>query len=29
MAEKKAAHPVARGAEGSQFVGALDRVETS
>ena len=29
VAEKEAAHPVAGGAEGSQFVGALDRAETS
>ena len=27
--EKEAAHPVAGGAEGNQFVGAPDRAETS
>ena len=29
VAERDTAHPVAGGAEGSQFVGAPDRVETS
>ena len=29
MAEKDTAHLVAGGAEGSQFIGAPDRVETS